>query len=291
MKKELDGYPTGSLAPSRVDPDQCRAAEGARLPLIDAAPTGDGKPLPNPRDRIHVHEELKAASHLALRGEERRSPDGAPKACSKENPDCFEAQRDLAGTLRAWADTRRPPPPTRRPSGSPPASPARWPCPSAWWSSSMGQLAEAEARAQAALEEDPGRAHQLLAKVALARGDLEEAERQARLSMADAATESEGAMILAQVHVRRSELPQALAVLEEARRRADRAEARSGRRARRPAGRRARAARPVRGSGGRAQGADPVVPGKSPDLRQPRRRGRAPGPVAGRDPRDSRFHG
>jgi len=56
--------------------------------------------------------------------------------------------------------------------------------------------------------------------VALARGDLGEAEGQARLAMADVAVESEGALILAQVHVRRSQLPQALAALEKARARA-----------------------------------------------------------------------
>jgi tetratricopeptide (TPR) repeat protein len=84
----------------------------------------------------------------------------------------------------------------------------------------MGKLQEAATRAQAALGEEPGRAHQLLAKVALARSDLEQAERHARLTMADAAVEPEGAMVLAQVHVRRSELSQALAVLEKARARA-----------------------------------------------------------------------
>jgi predicted Zn-dependent protease len=38
--------------------------------------------------------------------------------------------------------------------------------------------------------------------------------------MTDAAADSEGAMVLAQVHVRRSELPQALTVLDQARARA-----------------------------------------------------------------------
>ena len=54
----------------------------------------------------------------------------------------------------------------------------------------------------------------------LQRGRLAEAERQARLSMADSAAEVEGALLLAQVLVRRSDLPQALAVLDEAGRRA-----------------------------------------------------------------------
>jgi GNAT superfamily N-acetyltransferase len=54
----------------------------------------------------------------------------------------------------------------------------------------------------------------------LASALLAEAERQARLAMAEPAAEAEGAMALAQVHVRRSEVPQALAVLESARERA-----------------------------------------------------------------------
>jgi tetratricopeptide (TPR) repeat protein len=84
----------------------------------------------------------------------------------------------------------------------------------------IGQLREAEARAQAALPEDPGRAQQLLARVALARGDLASVESHARLAMADPSSECEGAMLLAQVHVGRSELPQALDVVDRARARA-----------------------------------------------------------------------
>jgi tetratricopeptide (TPR) repeat protein len=83
-----------------------------------------------------------------------------------------------------------------------------------------GRLSDAAARAEAALEEEPGRAHQLLSSVALARGDLKQAESHARRAMADAAAELEAAMVLAQVHVQRSELPQALTVLEAAQARA-----------------------------------------------------------------------
>src|SRR5262249_61489483 len=70
------------------------------------------------------------------------------------------------------------------------------------------------------LEGEPGRAPQLLARVALAQGDLAQAEQEARVSMADAASSSEGAVILAQVYVRRSDPAHALQVLEDARRQA-----------------------------------------------------------------------
>src|SRR5262249_20657422 len=81
----------------------------------------------------------------------------------------------------------------------------------------VGRAGAAGGRAQAPLAEGPGRAHQLLAKIALARNNLAEAERQARLSMDEPATRGEGAMSLAEVLVRKSELREALGVLDAAR--------------------------------------------------------------------------
>lgn len=218
MKKELDGYPAGFSSPSRVDPDQAERLKALGY-LSSIAPTSDSEVLPNPRERIHVHEELKAASRLGVQGKNEEALT-ALRSLLKENPDCFEAQRDLAGTLARLGRYAEAAAAYKEAMRLSPRLAGSVALPLGLVELEMGKLGEADARAQAALQEDPGRAHQLLAKVALARGDLTEAERQARLSMADAATESEGALILAQVHVRRSELPQALAALEEALRRA-----------------------------------------------------------------------
>ncbi len=218
MKKELESYPTGISNPSHVDPDLAEKLKALGY-LSETALTHDADVLPNPKDRIHVHEELKAASQLALQGKGEEALK-ALRRLLEENPGSFEVQRDLAGTLarlkrfeEARAAYRAAISLAPTLAGSVAVSLGRVEL-------EMGKLGEAQASAQAAFESDPGGAQLLLAKVALARHDLGETERQARLAMADAAAESEGALILAQVHVQRKELPQALAVLDEARTRA-----------------------------------------------------------------------
>jgi tetratricopeptide (TPR) repeat protein len=218
MKKELDGYPESFADPSRVDPDLAAKLQALGY-LSQTTPTREAGVLPNPKDRIRTHEELKAAQQLGLQGKDEEALTSLRRLLA-EAPNSFEAQRELAGTLArlhryeeaaaAYKEAIRLSP---RLAGSLATA-------LGLVELEMGKLEDAAARARAALPEDPGHAHLLLAKVALARRDLAEAERQARLAMGDAASPSEGAVVLAQVHVRRSELPQALAVLETARARA-----------------------------------------------------------------------
>jgi arylsulfatase A-like enzyme len=218
MKTELDGYPTGFVDPGRVDPEVAEKLKALGY-LSGAAPTHDGEVLPNPKDRIKVHEELKAAYQLARQGQDEKALTSLRRLL-EGNPGSFEVQRELAGTLARLRRYEEAAAAYQRAIRLSPSLAGSLALPLGLVELEMGKLEEAKARAQAALQEDPGRAHQLLARVALARSDLAEAERQARLAMADAAAESEGAMILAQVHVRRSELPPALAALEKARARA-----------------------------------------------------------------------
>jgi tetratricopeptide (TPR) repeat protein len=166
-----------------------------------------------------VHEKLKGASQLAVQGKNAEAL-AELRSLIAEEPGSFEARRDLAGTLARmgrYAEAAAAYEEAMRLSSRLASSVA---LPLGLVELEMGKLGEAEARAQAALPEDPGRAHQLLARVALARGDLQAAESHARLAMADASAECEGAMLLAQVHVQRTELPQALAVVDQARARA-----------------------------------------------------------------------
>ena len=218
MKKALQGYPADFASPGRVDPEVAERLKALGY-LSAAVPTSDDEVLPNPRDRIHVHEKLKDASRLAAQGQDAEAL-AVLRSLLAEDLGSFEVQRDLAGTLARLGRYEEAAAAYEEAMRLSPRLAASVALPLGLVELEMGQLAEAEARAQAALAEDPGRAHQLLARVALARGDLAAAESHARLAMADAAAESEGAMLLAQVHVRRSELPQALAVIDDARARA-----------------------------------------------------------------------
>jgi len=218
MKKELDRYPPGFSDPSRVDPSVAEKLKALGY-LSATTRTRDGEVLPNPRDRIRFHEELKVAYQLGREGKDEEAL-STLRGLLVEDPGNFEAQRELAGTL---ARLHRYDAAAAAYKGAIRLSPGlagSVAIPLGLVELERGRLEEAGARARAVLPEDPGHAQQLLAKVAFARGDLAEAEREARLAMADAAAESGGAMILAQVHVRRSELSSALAVLEKARARA-----------------------------------------------------------------------
>ena len=215
MKRQLQGYPSDFVSPGRVDPEVAERLKA--LGYVSATvPTSDDGALPNPRDRIQVHERLKAASRLAAEGKSGEALTDLRRLVAEE-PGSFEARRDLAGTLARTGRYREAAAAYEEAIRLSPRLAGSVALPLGLVELELGKLAQAEARAQAALPEDPGRAHQLLARVALARGDLAAAEAQARLAMADAVVESEGAMLLAQVHVQRSELPQALAVVDKAR--------------------------------------------------------------------------
>jgi len=213
LKEELGRYPEEFAAPGHEDADVAERLKALGY-LSQTAPESDQQARPNPRDRIQVHERLKAASRLALEG---RNDEALVELRSvvAEEPDSFAVRRDLAGTLARLGLFEEAAAAYEEAMRLSPRLAASVALPLGLVELEMGRLGEAEGRAKAALDEEPGRAHVLLAKVALARGDLATAESHARQAMA--AAEVEGALILAQVHVRRSELPQALAVLEEAR--------------------------------------------------------------------------
>ncbi|MGH9392424.1 MAG: sulfatase-like hydrolase/transferase, partial [Vicinamibacteria bacterium] len=192
MKKELEGYPADFSNPSRVDPDVAERLRALGY-LGETAVTSDSEALPNPKDWIHVHEERKAAFRLGLQGRNEEALT-ALRSLLEKSPGSFEAHRDLAGALARLR---------RHPEAAAAYKEAMKLSPRLAGSVAlslglveleMGKLGEAARSAQKALTEDPGHAHLLLAKVALARSDLVDAEGQARLAMADAAAESEGAM-------------------------------------------------------------------------------------------------
>jgi choline-sulfatase len=218
MKRALQGYPADFVSPGRVDPDAAERLKALGY-LSGSVPTSDDEKLPNPRDRIHVHEKLKHANRLAALGRSAEAV-GELRGLIAEDPGSFEARRDLAGALALMGRYPEAAAAYEEAMRVSPRLAASVALPLGLVELEMGRLAQAEGRAQKALPEDPGRAHLLLARVALARGDLGAAESQARLATSDTSAESEGALVLAQVHVSRSQLPEALAVIEKARARA-----------------------------------------------------------------------
>src|SRR5262249_4716297 len=80
-----------------------------------------------------------------------------------------------------------------------------------------GDWETAEAHARLAMAEEPAGAHEILARTALARGDLDLAEREAAAVKGDVEAELRAATVRAEVRLRRNAVPEALALLDAAR--------------------------------------------------------------------------
>jgi tetratricopeptide (TPR) repeat protein len=79
----------------------------------------------------------------------------------------------------------------------------------------LRQFEEAEAHARLALKTQPGAAHHLLGRIALARGDRAAAQREARLAMEDTLYREAGAVLLALTAIEGGRVAEALQLLEE----------------------------------------------------------------------------
>jgi arylsulfatase A-like enzyme/Tfp pilus assembly protein PilF len=213
MKAELGRFEPRFSGPTEIDPE---AAEKLRALgyLSGTSPVGDGEKLKNPRDEIHLNEDLKAAFQLEREGRDDEAL-RALRQLLKSDPGCFDAQRQLAGTLARLGRYQEAAEAYKQAMRLSPSLATDVALSLGQMELDMGRLDEAAANARAALKDEPGHAHELLASVALSRGDVAGAETEARLSLAEGPDPS-AAMVLARVYIRRSELPRALAALDEA---------------------------------------------------------------------------
>jgi arylsulfatase A-like enzyme/Flp pilus assembly protein TadD len=212
MKDLLDRHAVRFSGPETVPPEVRERLQA--LGYLGAAATGDG-PLPNPRDHVGEVEEIEAAFRLTKTSDEQavvafrrlltRHPRlidvhlGLAEALGRleryeEAASAYSTVLSLAPSMRAEVGTRR-----------------------ARVSLLLGRMEDVETHARSGLEASPAEARELLAWAALHRGDLDSAEREARAALALAPASAGAALALAEVHVRRSDLRAALALLDEAR--------------------------------------------------------------------------
>jgi tetratricopeptide (TPR) repeat protein len=211
MQAELGRYPADFSDPGPVDP-------GVRERLLAlgylggaGAAAADG-PLPNPRERIHEIEEVEAAFRLGKRSDVQAV--AAFRRLLGKNPRQLDVQLGLAEALVRLESFEEAAGAYEAALATAPAMSGEIGLALARVSLLLERLDDVESHARAGLEVNPARAHELLAWAALGRADLGRAEGEAKraLSLAPAATGS--ALALAEVHIRRGELRQALAVLE-----------------------------------------------------------------------------
>ncbi len=179
LREELGAYDRELEPPAEVD-DESREALAALGYIGSVAAVGDG-PLPDPKTRLETLTDLKEGFQYHSSKEYEQAVAAFERAL-EENPQMLDAWEFLARSLQKLGRSEEALAAYRRAleisSGAPNLAIS-----AASLFFDLGKMEDAEAHARLALASHPSFAHGLLAQIALAGKNLEEAERQALLAM------------------------------------------------------------------------------------------------------------
>ncbi len=177
-------------------------ASGAAAPDVASA-------LPNPRDHIASYVAARAAFSLVEQGKNQEAV-RAFDAVLALNPGFVDALTERAAALGGLGRYRESVAAYRRAIEKAPELASRLSLTLARIHLEMGDLEEARAATEKALDAEADSAHELLASVALRSGNLDLAEREAALVASDAGALARAAVVQAEVAARRGHPEQAL---------------------------------------------------------------------------------
>ncbi|MFL6247047.1 MAG: sulfatase-like hydrolase/transferase [Thermoanaerobaculia bacterium] len=213
MRQAMEQHPAELTLPAIVDPEE--AARLAALGYLGQARTQtDAGALADPKDRIADLELLKNAADLERRGDINGAI-AKYHAIVANNAKFADAWFRLAAAqekIGALADAVRS---YREGINAAPMLAPQMAISVGSLHLQLRQLQEAEAHARLALKTQPGAAHHLLGRVALARGDRAGAEREARLAMEDSLYREAGAVLLAITTIEQGRPAEALQLLDQ----------------------------------------------------------------------------
>ena len=217
MRADLDRLAPPYESPSRVDPEEAKKLSAlGYLGSTAAAPSG---PLPDPKDRIGEVAGLLRAGTLAHEGRDAEAIPLFEKVLA-ENPRLADGWSQYGASLEregryddAIAAYRR------AADLSPELAP--------WLSIGslllkMKKYDEAAQHAQLAMKGNPGGAHMLLARIALAKKDARTAENEARAAQEDPYSGIPASVLIARIWSEEGRAAEALALIESTAQRAQR---------------------------------------------------------------------
>ncbi len=219
LKRSLDAIPARFELPQQVSSEEVKKL--ASLGYLSGAGSAASGPLPNPVERIGELAKAREAFRLEAAGQ-RELAIAALRQILASNPRFFDVEYKLAQTLQAVGRHREAFEAYKQALATSPSLAGEIAIAVAREAAVLGEWDAAEAHARLAQSDEPTGAHEILARVALARGDLDGAEREAMLTSGDRDAELRAATVRAEVRLRRNEPAQALKLLEAARARIDR---------------------------------------------------------------------
>jgi arylsulfatase A-like enzyme len=214
-QKELAAFPARLERPTEANAEEREKL--ATLGYLGGAVETTG-PLPDPRESLPALGDVKVAFRLAATGRNQEAVVLFQKVLARF-PNFFDARFELAQTFQRLGRYLEAYSAFRAAIRSSPGLATSVALPLGRVCLSLGRHDEAQANARMALKTNAPGAHELLARVALARDDLATAESEASAAVGDIAAELGAAVVRAEVRIRQERFPEALALIEEAKRR------------------------------------------------------------------------
>ena len=214
LARELLRFPTGSAKPTNVDQETMRRLSSLGY-LGTLRDIGSGAKSLNPADNLPALRRMEEAWHLASEGQVPRAIK-VLRSSVRENPEMFDAWVKLGELLsKSGLEEEAAAAYSQALDRSPVFLPDI--------SLELGfvelrrrRFDEAERLARASLATVPSKAHELLAGLALARGNLAAAESEAQAAAASRNPQPSAILVLAEVKLRAGEPAEALRVIEKA---------------------------------------------------------------------------
>lgn len=219
MKRALERIPSAFELPRQVSAEEVKKL--AALGYLSGAGAAPGGPLPNPVERIGELARAEEAFRLEAAGHSGRAIDALREILAL-NPGFFDVQYKLAQTLSAAGRHREAFEAFQQAMKISPALAGEIAVAIAREAAALGDWGSAEAHARLALADEPAGSHEILARVALARGDLAGALREAAEVEGDRDAELRVATVRAEARLRKNEVAEALATIDAARERVSR---------------------------------------------------------------------
>jgi choline-sulfatase len=218
MRKWLATQQTPLRPLEEVDAET--SAKLTALGYIGSPATRGGENLPNPRDAIQLLPEMQRAFKLHADGRLSVAL-AALEKMTAEHPEMIELWVKLGEVRSALAMFRESASAYQEAIRRTPVFAPEYVFSAAEVLIKAGDLAKAEQHAALLLKEQPANAHELTARVALARNDLKKAEAEARLSVeTDRRSDPKRWILVAEVLQRQGRLGEALQTLDSAEARA-----------------------------------------------------------------------
>ena len=214
LARELSGFPKGSAKPGAVDEETRRrlSSLGYLGTLRDGGGSAD---LPNPADSLPALRRMEEAWRLAAEGRVPQAID-VLRASVRENPGMFDAWVKLGDLLSEAGRDDEAAAAYRQALDRSPVLLPDITVALGFVELRRQRFDEAERLARLVLAAVPSKARELLAGVALARGDLAAAEREAASAAESRNPQPSAILVLAEVKLRAGKPAEALRVVEQA---------------------------------------------------------------------------